>query len=35
MDVYGVTRIVGYYSKIQTWNQSKVGELYDRVRTAL
>ncbi|MDF1542448.1 MAG: anaerobic ribonucleoside-triphosphate reductase [Anaerosomatales bacterium] len=35
MDVYGVTRIVGYFSKVQTWNQSKVGELYDRVRTGL
>jgi ribonucleoside-triphosphate reductase len=35
LDVYGVTRIVGYFSKIQTWNKSKVGELYDRVRTGL
>ncbi|MGB4592956.1 MAG: anaerobic ribonucleoside-triphosphate reductase [Coriobacteriia bacterium] len=35
MDVYGVTRIVGYFSKIQTWNRSKVGELYDRIRTDL
>lgn len=35
MEVYGVTRIVGYFSKIQTWNRSKVGELYDRVRTDL
>jgi anaerobic ribonucleoside-triphosphate reductase len=35
MEVYGVTRIVGYFSKIQTWNRSKVGELYDRIRTDL
>lgn len=35
MEVYGVTRIVGYFSKVQTWNYSKVGELYDRVRTDL
>jgi len=35
MNVYGVTRIVGYFSKIQTWNRSKVGELYERVRTDL
>ncbi len=35
LDVYGVTRIVGYFSKIQTWNKSKVGELYERVRTDL
>ena len=35
MKVYGVTRIVGYFSKVQTWNRSKVGELYDRRRTDL
>ncbi|TDB39070.1 MAG: anaerobic ribonucleoside-triphosphate reductase [Actinobacteria bacterium] len=35
LEVYGVTRIVGYFSKVQTWNRSKVGELYDRVRTDL
>lgn len=35
MDVYGITRIVGYFSKIQTWNKSKLGELYERVRTNL
>ena len=29
-DVYGVTRIVGYYSRITNWNQSKIGELKDR-----
>lgn len=33
--VHGVTRIVGYFSKIKTWNKSKTGELYDRVRTKL
>lgn len=25
-----MTRIVGYYSKLQDWNQSKIGELRDR-----
>jgi anaerobic ribonucleoside-triphosphate reductase len=35
MNVYGVTRVVGYFSKVQSWNPSKVGELYDRVRTGL
>ena len=35
MEVYGVTRVVGYFSKVQSWNKSKVGELYDRVRTGL
>jgi anaerobic ribonucleoside-triphosphate reductase len=29
-DVYGVTRIVGYYSKISNWNKNKIGELEDR-----
>ncbi|PIV57230.1 hypothetical protein COY52_11000 [Candidatus Desantisbacteria bacterium CG_4_10_14_0_8_um_filter_48_22] len=29
-DVYHVTRIVGYYSKIENWNKSKRGELNDR-----
>lgn len=28
--LYGVTRIVGYYSRISNWNKSKVGELADR-----
>ena len=31
-DVYGVTRIVGYYSRISNWNKSKLGELRDRHR---
>lgn len=30
--LYGVTRIVGYYSRIQNWNKSKLGELADRHR---
>jgi len=29
-DVYGLTRIVGYYSRITNWNKSKLGELRDR-----
>lgn len=28
--VYGVTRIVGYYSRVTNWNRSKIGELRDR-----
>ncbi len=28
--LYGVTRIVGYYSRVSNWNKSKIGELYDR-----
>jgi len=31
-DVYGVTRIVGYYSRVNNWNKSKLGELEDRRR---
>lgn len=27
---YGITRIVGYYSRIQNWNSSKTAELADR-----
>ena len=29
-DVCGITRIVGYYSRISNWNKSKLGELRDR-----
>ncbi len=29
-DVYGLTRIVGYFSRIKNWNRSKLGELADR-----
>ncbi|HHT9105973.1 MAG TPA: anaerobic ribonucleoside-triphosphate reductase [Candidatus Wujingus californicus] len=29
-NVYGITRIVGYYSRINNWNKSKIGELADR-----
>jgi len=28
--LYHVTRIVGYYSRIENWNKSKLGELADR-----
>ncbi|MDR4508259.1 MAG: anaerobic ribonucleoside-triphosphate reductase [Candidatus Brocadiaceae bacterium] len=28
--LYGVTRIVGYYSRTSNWNKSKIGELHDR-----
>ncbi len=28
--VYGITRIVGYFSRIDNWNKSKRGELKDR-----
>jgi ribonucleoside-triphosphate reductase len=29
-DVFSLTRIVGYYSRINNWNKSKIGELRDR-----
>jgi ribonucleoside-triphosphate reductase len=28
--VYGMTRVVGYFSRIPNWNKSKIGELKDR-----
>lgn len=28
--VAGVTRIVGYYSRVNNWNKAKIGELRDR-----
>ena len=28
--LYGITRIVGYYSRVSNWNKSKIGELKDR-----
>jgi anaerobic ribonucleoside-triphosphate reductase len=31
-DVYGITRIVGYFSRVDNWNKSKLGELADRKR---
>ena len=31
-NVYGITRIVGYFSRINNWNKSKIGELHDRHR---
>jgi len=31
-DVYGITRIVGYFSRVNNWNKSKIGELKDRHR---
>jgi len=29
-DVIHMTRIVGYFSRVQNWNKSKLGELKDR-----
>lgn len=29
-DIYGVTRVVGYFSRVNNWNKSKHGELKDR-----
>ena len=29
-NVYGISRIVGYFSRISNWNKSKIGELADR-----
>lgn len=32
INLHGVTRIVGYYSRVSNWNKSKIGELHDRHR---
>ncbi len=29
-NVYGITRVVGYFSRIENWNSSKRAELRDR-----
>jgi ribonucleoside-triphosphate reductase len=29
-EVHGLTRIVGYFSRVNNWNKSKLGELKDR-----
>lgn len=31
-DVYGISRVVGYYSRIDAWNKSKKAELKKRQR---
>jgi len=31
-NVYGIARIVGYFSRVDNWNKSKLGELTDRKR---
>jgi len=28
--LYHMARIVGYYSRVENWNKSKIGELHDR-----
>lgn len=30
--LHGITRIVGYYSRMSNWNKSKIGELRDRAQ---
>jgi len=29
-NVYGISRVVGYFSRITNWNKSKVSEFQDR-----
>ncbi len=31
-NVYGISRVVGYFSRIDQWNKSKIGELKARRR---
>jgi hypothetical protein len=30
VSLYYLTRVVGYYSRVDNWNESKIGELQDR-----
>jgi ribonucleoside-triphosphate reductase len=32
LEVEGITRITGYFTKISSWNKGKLGELHDRYR---
>lgn len=32
-NVYGITRVTGYFSKTSMWNSGKISELKDRYRT--
>jgi len=31
-NVYGITRVTGYFSKTSMWNKGKIAELKDRAR---
>jgi ribonucleoside-triphosphate reductase len=33
-NVYGITRVTGYFSKTSMWNKGKIAELKDREREA-
>ncbi|MBI4650863.1 anaerobic ribonucleoside-triphosphate reductase [Candidatus Desantisbacteria bacterium] len=33
VNVDGITRITGYFTKISSWNKGKIGELHDRYRS--
>lgn len=32
MPLHHMSRVVGYYSRVENWNQSKIGELKDRLK---
>lgn len=32
VNIEGITRVTGFFSKINSWNKGKIGELHDRVR---
>ena len=33
LNIEGITRVTGFFSKVSSWNQGKVGELKDRFRS--
>jgi ribonucleoside-triphosphate reductase len=35
MDVDGITRVTGYFSRISGWNNGKRAELRDRARSSV
>ena len=34
-NIEGITRVTGFFSKINSWNKGKIGELHDRKRDSL
>ncbi len=35
VNIEGITRVTGFFSKTNSWNKGKIGELQDRVRNQI
>jgi len=35
VNIEGITRVTGFFSKTNSWNKGKIGELHDRVRNQI